>query len=472
MTGNTTIPGGSEGGTMWNTPTAMGMPIPSGPGFGGKPGDYWAPAVMMTSKWAEAILLREPYEKKEITEEEYRHAIGCAADLPLPNIHMFWGHGNDLNNYHDINKRIRAIKKVDFTYGYAGDFTQPTMWFYDIVLPRPYYALETMEFANFEAYELFGPGTRFATPVCNSNKNKFHYMQRPLVNPPGEVRPILWSFIQIGKALGIADKFEYADFANVSLANWNDMVEEYHKKAYEAWAARDDVKAILGHAPPSWEEFQKKPVIQWPDTKPHYAYRDTLEKGGNPFEASPSHKIEFYSTKAATTDVPNSRYGGFYDPLHRWQPPHDLQPPEQTFYDPRAVDYPLLVDSPVTPFRQHSRGDSNPLLNDCYRHAVWMSVADAKARGIKDGDLVRVYSLQGEMILPAYVTSRETPGNVAVHHGAWYRPAELKTTLDPYGIDMRGAPNILLHDIHRNDVKTPIIIHGIVQVEKYSSVVR
>jgi anaerobic selenocysteine-containing dehydrogenase len=99
-------------------------------------------------------------------------------------------------------------------------------------------------------------------------------------------------------------------------------------------------------------------------------------------------------------------------------------------------------------------------------------VVDAKARGIKDGDLVRVYSEHGEMILPAYVSSREAPGCVAVHHGAWYKPAELKTQLDPYGVDMRGAPNILLHDEYRNDIKAPIITKGLVQVEKFSSVVR
>jgi len=296
-------------------------------------------------------------------------------------------------------------------------------------------------------------------------------LQRPLVKPPGEIRPFTSVFVELAKKLGIAKKFEYADVADVPLEKWDDVVEEYMKKLYEEWAAREDVGTMLGYTPPSWEEFQKKPVIRWPDKKPYYAFRADMEKGVNPFEGTPSHKIEFYSG-LATKDVPKTEYGGFYDPLSRWQPPHDPEPPVETWYDPKAVDYPLLVNSPVTPFRQHSRGDSNPLLNDCYRHACWISVVDAKARGIKDGDLVRVYSEHGEMILPAYVTSRTAPGNVAVHHGAWYQPGELKTELSPYGIDMRGAPNILLHNIYRNDVKAPIIIKGLVQVEKFSSVVR
>lgn len=73
-----------------------------------------------------------------------------------------------------------------------------------------------------------------------------------------------------------------------------------------------------------------------------------------------------------------------------------------------------------------------------------MSVADAKARGVKDGDLVRVYNEWGEIVMPAYVSPRITPGTTNVGYGGWYEPSSAKTDLMPDGIDRRGAHNFLM----------------------------
>ena len=63
-------------------------------------------------------------------------------------------------------------------------------------------------------------------------------------------------------------------------------------------------------------------------------------------------------------------------------------------------------------YRLNWKPDANPMLRDeVYRHSVWLSPADANARGIKDGDLVLVYNDVGSTILTAYVTSRIVPGS-------------------------------------------------------------
>jgi anaerobic dimethyl sulfoxide reductase subunit A len=104
------------------------------------------------------------------------------------------------------------------------------------------------------------------------------------------------------------------------------------------------------------------------------------------------------------------------------------------------------MSSPHSLYRIHTLLDNQPLLaEDCYRHAVWISAADAKTRRIKDNDLVRVYDDQAEIIMPAYVTSRVVPGTVNIFHGGWYQPGKIKTKLMPEGIDTRGAPNLLTH---------------------------
>ena len=132
-----------------------------------------------------------------------------------------------------------------------------------------------------------------------------------------------------------------------------------------------------------------------------------------------------------------------------------------------AAKFPILVTTPHSHYRQHSWLDSNPALQDNYRHATWISVADAQARGSKDGDLVHVYNDQGEMIMPAYVTSRVVPGSGANLETAYYVPGSMKTALMPDGIDTRGCCNFICRDI---DIPYTVVgiynCHGLVQVEK------
>ena len=127
------------------------------------------------------------------------------------------------------------------------------------------------------------------------------------------------------------------------------------------------------------------------------------------------------------------------------------------------------MSSPHGLYRIHTLLDNQPLLNDCYRHAVWISVAEAKARGIKDNDLVRVYNDQAEIIMPAYVTSKVVPGTVNIFHGGWYTPGKTKTALMPEGIDTRGAPNLMTH--YDEHLPETILDHqpckALVQIEKW-----
>jgi anaerobic dimethyl sulfoxide reductase subunit A len=61
-------------------------------------------------------------------------------------------------------------------------------------------------------------------------------------------------------------------------------------------------------------------------------------------------------------------------------------------------------------------------------------------RGIRDGDLVRIFNDRGVMILPAKVTGRIMHGVVDIPQGAWYDP-------DENGVDRAGCANILTRDV-------------------------
>ena len=67
---------------------------------------------------------------------------------------------------------------------------------------------------------------------------------------------------------------------------------------------------------------------------------------------------------------------------------------------------------------------------------MWISLQDAAARDIADGDPVEVYNGRGVMRLPAKVTGRIMPGVVCVYQGAWYRPGS-------DGVDEGGCANVL-----------------------------
>ena len=134
---------------------------------------------------------------------------------------------------------------------------------------------------------------------------------------------------------------------------------------------------------------------------------------------------------------------------------------------PKAEKYPLAMLTSHSFHRQHTSQDNNPWYRDELRHAVHINVVDAKGRAIKDGDLVHVYNDKGEVIMPAYVTSRITPGVVVIRHGAWPEPSQVKTDLMPDGIDRRGADNYLTSSEYYPWILGTIRCTELVQVEKY-----
>ncbi|MFC1983117.1 molybdopterin dinucleotide binding domain-containing protein, partial [Chloroflexota bacterium] len=289
------------------------------------------------------------------------------------------------------------------------------------------------------------------------------------------VRPHDWVWTQLAKRLGIAEHYN-PRMADVPIEKWDEAVEALHREAYETWAAREEI-ALLN--PPSWEEFQERPVFRFELKEPYHPFKEDLDRGETPFKETLSGKVEFYSEVLAKgpeflanhenmpTGSGKCYGGGNLSPMAEW-----TIGGRDTFYDEEAARYPLLISSPHSYYRGNSSLDNSPWLNgDCYRHAAWMNVVDASARGIKDNDLVRVYNDIGEMVIPAYVTARIVPGCVYIFHGSWYTPGGDNSQLMPRGIDRRGAVNLL---VHNEDLPRTIAEHfptkALVQVEKWGEV--
>lgn len=462
LTGNTFIPGGNavaESGLWWGR---QGGPLPMAD-WHQKPGSYEPPVLLAHYKWLKAIDLREKLDNGEMTTAQYNNAIGNVAGNPAPNIRMVIMEGNNhVLTIPGMSQSIRAMKKTDFNLVFTQYASMASARDADILLPQSYVAFEGRNGGCGSYWQLFTNMISLGT--------HFVYRQK-CVEMPGEVRSNDWIWTQIAKRLGLAEMFN-PRMADVEWKDWDDAVEKIHREAYEKWAELPGIKPLN---PPDWDEFQKKPVFRFPmEGEPYYSYKYLIEKGESPFKGNVSGKIEFYSQTLAKGpeflekhDVPAGSgkcYGGGNLPpmAQMVKGGHD------TFFSKDTMKFPLLMSSPHSYYRVHSWLDNNPLLNDCYRHAVWVNVVDAKKRGIKDGDLARVYNDRGEMVLPAYVTSRIVPGEVAVHHGGWYVPGEEKTPTMPEGIDRRGAVNLLTHDVDLPDTVVGCYpCKGLVDIEKW-----
>ena len=83
----------------------------------------------------------------------------------------------------------------------------------------------------------------------------------------------------------------------------------------------------------------------------------------------------------------------------------------------RSRAIPLRLVTPKSRARTHSIHDNQPVLSRADRDDVWIHTADAAARGIIDGQPVRVFNARGATRLPARVTDRIAPGVVSIKEG-------------------------------------------------------
>lgn len=161
---------------------------------------------------------------------------------------------------------------------------------------------------------------------------------------------------------------------------------------------------------------------------------------------TPSGKIELRSEIAARMDDPLIPSIPTY--METWE----------SLNDPLAKKYPLQLITPHLKRRAHSQFDNLPWLRELQTQAISVNTVDADSRGIRSGDLVRVFNDRGEVRIPAKVTERIMPGVVALPQGAWYSP-------DENGIDYGGCANVLTkNQISPGGAFTPHT--ALVQIEK------
>ncbi len=177
----------------------------------------------------------------------------------------------------------------------------------------------------------------------------------------------------------------------------------------------------------SWEEFEKKgyfviPVAEdWEkDTPGLYDFYKDPEKNPLP---TPTGKLEFYSASLAKH---------FPDDIERPPSPKWIEKSEthdERTSSHRSALYPLLLMSNHSRWRVHAQCDDIPWTREVLTCKVrgfdnylyegcWINPRDAAARGIQNGDIVKVFNERGTVLCGALVMERIMPGVVSVDHGS------------------------------------------------------
>jgi anaerobic dimethyl sulfoxide reductase subunit A len=170
----------------------------------------------------------------------------------------------------------------------------------------------------------------------------------------------------------------------------------------------------------SYTEFCEKGIYRIPRSKGDAfeyvggkAFRDDPEN--NPV-GSESGKLEFYSQTAPS--ISSAMGYSTLPPIPEYIP--SLNGYEATFSDfanKVKGEYPFQVYSPHYPRSNHAHFDYVAWLREAFTRPVFISTQDAQAKGINDGDTVRIYNANGSVLRPACVTDRIMPGVIGLTHG-------------------------------------------------------
>jgi len=332
----------------------------------GKPGAGWVYANLQShifSTTKDPIALYPP----EIDDDPVRVSVSTARLGPdmlaqrNPPLKIGWvERGNPVTQNPQTASVIEAFRALDFVV-VVDQFLTDTAREADIVLPA-----KTM----FEQ-----------TDVITAYWHPYIQIKDKLIEPPGEVRPESEIYWDLAERLGMpADEIER-------------VIPAPSDEAVEAWLER----RLEAFPELSLERLREGPVIA-PGCQ-EVAWADQVFP-------TPSGRVELLSEEA------ERRWGT--DPLPKYRAPNEI---------PGVGDvqsYPLNILTPNTKNRIHSQFGNLPTIREFDPVIqVEMSPVDAAARGISDGDRVRVFNGRGSIELDAQLDYSLRPGCISIHNGWW-----------------------------------------------------
>ncbi len=345
--------------------------------------------------------------------------------LTLPDIRIiWWAGGNPFHHHQDLNRLQRAWSHAETVV------VQEPWWnalarHADIVLP----ATTTLE----------------RNDIASAPRDRFVRAMHQAIPPQGQARNDFDMLADIADALGYRDRFTEQRDEGAWL-----------RHLYERWRL---ACGRQGFTAPDFDRFWAEGHVELPPPEPAEFYTEFADFAADPAEhplQTPSGKVELFSETIAAM--------GYADcPGHPvWIAPREWLGAEA------ARDYPLhlLSDQPRT--RLHGQLDPGPVAaaNKIQgREPIRLHPEDAAARGLVEGEVVRVFNARGACLAGLRLDAGLLRGVAAMATGAWFDPLEPGV---PGSLCVHGNPNVLTADVGTSRLgQGPSAQSCLVQVERW-----
>jgi len=303
----------------------------------------------------------------------------------------------------------------------------------DIILP----ACTNFERNDIGEWANTGGYTHHGSNACN---HRVIVYQHKCIEPLYESKSDYQIFSELAERLGIREEYTEGNTEE----DWIEKV--FHYSDLPQYMSFEDFKKKGYFIVPMPEDYKPTPGLRWfyegrdCDTPDHFNPKRNTEKGKE--LGTYSGKIEFVS-QSLLEHLPDDEE----------RPPLPRYIPSWEGYDSElAKKYPLQLISPHPRFSFHTHYDAKTrwlaeipghrvLKDGYYWRPVRIHPSDAEPRGIKDGDIVKLYNDRGTVLCIADVTERMRPGVVHSYYGSGkYDPLEPG---NPDSVDRGGCVNIL-----------------------------
>jgi biotin/methionine sulfoxide reductase len=315
------------------------------------------------------------------------------ADIRL----VYWCGGNPFHHHQDLNRLQEAFRQPETVIVHEPWWTA-TAQRADIVLPA------TTPYEREDISRALGDSYLFHMPR--------------LIDPVGEARDDFAIFSELATRMGLEQAFTEGR-----------SVEQWLSHMYDEF--RHDNRN-LGIDIPDFDELRRRNWIDLPLRGEEFAEVPFARFRQDPEAAplaTPSGRIEIFSATVASFEYAEC-------PGHAcWIAPDEWLGSEL------ARRYPLHLVSPQPGDKLHSQMEC--ALADAAGArpgAIEINSTDAAARGLRDGDLAKVFNERGACRARIHVSDEIRAGVVSLPTGAWL-------DADSGGTDTQGNPNILTRDL-------------------------
>ncbi|HCE4705589.1 TPA: molybdopterin guanine dinucleotide-containing S/N-oxide reductase, partial [Vibrio parahaemolyticus] len=336
-------------------------------GGGSSAGNDWAVSGAVQSFPVARIV-----EALENPGQSYHHN---GHELTFPNIKMiWWAGGANFTHHQDTNRLIKAWQKPELIV-ISEPYWTAAAKHADIVLPIT---------TSFERNDL---------TMTGDYSNQHLVPMKQVVEPQGEARNDFDVFADMAEMLAPGGRDVYTE--GKTEMEW---LYGFYKAAQQGGRGS---RIAMPNFSKFWEDNQLI-EMKWNEKNAQFVrYADFREDPiMNPL-GTPSGKIEIFSKTIEGYQLEDC------PPHPTWMAP--------TEYTGNAKDGELQLMTAHAAHRLHSQFNYAKIREEyaiANREPIWIHPEDAKARGIKTGDLVRAFNNRGQVLVGAEVTDRIKQGSV------------------------------------------------------------